>query len=173
MKFYHLLFVLLFLSINFNIMGQNHKETLVQQIEEESNWLDAQVIETLATLNFSESIWEKVLSNQMYPKGLSTFGRMGGAFDDLSDKFGDTYLNKKCGFGEAVDVDNRQYCTNTIEDLSGKYSITVNAQNVQGSKDAFKMVLSYAQALRIAKEQLIQQLNAMPKTWASFMLVSG
>ncbi|MEZ4883678.1 MAG: hypothetical protein R3E32_02985 [Chitinophagales bacterium] len=130
-------------------MAQNHKETLVQQIEEESNWLDARVIETMATLNFSESMWEKVLSDQMYPKGLSTFGRMGGAFADLSDKFGDTYLNKKCGFGEAVDVDNRQYCSSIIEDLADRYSITVNAQNVQGSKDAFKMVLGYVSSFAI------------------------
>ena len=142
MKFTFLTFTLV-IALNINIMAQDQKATLVQQIDEESTWLYARVIEKTATLNFSESMWEKVLSDQMYPKGLSTFSRVGRAFADVSDKFGETHLNAKCGFGEKVDADNMQTCQTTIDGWGSKYSITVNAQNVQGSKDAFKMVLGY------------------------------
>ena len=94
-------------------------------------------------------MWEKVLSNQMHPKGCSTFFRLGKAFADISDKFDGTRLNANCGHGVPPDPDKMRACLATIKDWDDKYSITVNATDVQGTKDAFKMILGYVSSFAI------------------------
>ena len=143
--------LLLLLISHFSMMAQDHKQELVDKIAEKHIWLYAEAIQKTATLHLSESMWTMVLGESMNPKGYSTFKRMGKAFVDLSDKFGETYLEKKCGFAvNTVDEkDNQAGCKTAIDAWGSKFSITVNAPKVEASRDAFKMVLGYVSNVAI------------------------
>lgn len=153
MKRLPLLLFALSLSLS-TLLAQDHKAALIETIAEKHQWLYAYAAENTVTLNLSESMWEKVLGEEMHPKGYSTIKRVGKAFVDLSDKFGDTYLEKKCGFSvNTVDeLDNREGCQQAIDAWGKKYSLTVNAANVAASRDAFKMVLGYVSSVAIYLE---------------------
>lgn len=134
--------------------AQNFKQELVDKITEKHTWIYAYAIEKTATINLSESMWKLVLGEDKNPKGYSTFKRMGKAFIDLSDKFGETYLEKKCGFGVTTtdEKENRSECKKVIDGWANKFSIAVNAPNIAGSSDAFKMITGYVSSVAIYLE---------------------
>lgn len=135
-------------------VAQNNKQALVNKIEEKHQWLYAYAADKTITANLSEGMWALVLGEAKNPKGYSTFKRMGKAFTDLSDKFGGTTLEKKCGFAvNNVDAkDNRAGCQSAIDSWNGKYSLTLNAANVAAGNDAFKMVTGYVSSVAIYLE---------------------
>ncbi len=153
MRYYPLFTIILLLS-SFALRAQDHKQELVDKIAEKHIWLYAEAIQHTATLHLSESMWAMVLGEDKNPKGYSTFKRIGKAFVDLSDKFGDTYLEKKCGFAvNTVDEkDNRPGCKEAIAAWGDKFSLTVNAPKVEASRDAFKMVTGYVSSVAIYLE---------------------
>ncbi len=136
------------------LLAQDHKQELVDKIAAKHTWLYSYAIQKTATINLTESMWKMVLGEEKNPKGYSTFKRMGKAFVDLSDKFGDTNLEKKCGFSvNTVDEkENRDGCNKVMDGWNNKYSITVNAQTVEASSDAFKMVTGYVSSVAIYLE---------------------
>jgi gamma-glutamylcyclotransferase (GGCT)/AIG2-like uncharacterized protein YtfP len=142
------------LIVNLHTTAQNRKQELVDKITEKHAWVYAYAIEKTATINLSESMWKLVLGEDKNPKGYSTFKRMGKAFIDLSDKFGETNLEKKCGFAVTTtdEKENREGCKKVTDGWANKFSITVNAQNVAGSSDAFKMVTGYVSSVAIYLE---------------------
>lgn len=134
--------------------AQGNKQDLVTKIAEKHQWLYAYAVDKTITANLSESMWAMVLGEAKNPKGYSTFKRMGKAFTDLSDKFGGTVLEKKCGFAvNTVDEkDNRAGCQSAIDAWGGKYSLTLNAATVPAGNDAFKMVTGYVSSVAIYLE---------------------
>lgn len=153
MKYFLSTFAIL-LSLFTTALAQNQKQEMTEKIIEKHNWLYAYAYNQTTTLNLSESMWQLALGESKNPKGYSTLKRMGKAFVDLSDQFGGTNLEKKCGFGvNTVDEkDNRSGCKLAIDGWNGKYKLTVNAANVQGGNDAFKMVFGYISSVAIYLE---------------------
>ena len=146
---------IIFLISNYTIIAQNHHKELVDKIAEKHIWLYAEAVQNTATLNLSESMWEMVLGGKMHPKGYSTMKRMGKAFVDLSDKFGETYLEKNVALVSVHTVDekdNRAGCKEVIDSWNGKYFLTVNAPKVEASRAAFKMVFGYVSSVAIYLE---------------------
>jgi hypothetical protein len=99
-------------------------------------------VDKTVTANLNESMWAMILGESKNPKGYSTFKRMGKAFTDLSNRFGGTMLEKKCGFGvnTVAEKEARASCQSAIDDWAGRYSLTLNAAAVPAGSDAFKMV---------------------------------
>lgn len=130
------------------------KQALVDKVAEKHQWLYGYAVDKTVTANLSESMWALVLGEAKNPKGHSTFKRMGKAFTNLSDKFGGTALEKKCGFAvNSVDEkDNRAGCMSAIDGWNGKYTLTLNAPAVEASNDAFKMVTGYVSSVAIYLE---------------------
>lgn len=149
--------------------AQDHKAELVAKITEKHTPLYADAVDQTATINLSESMWALVLGEAKNPKGYSTFKRLGKAFVDLSDHFGATMLEKKCGFGVTTTdaADNAKGCTEVIDGWKGKYSFTLNAPNVEAGNDAFKMVTGYVSSVAIYLEDgsaSLWQHGYVPKT---------
>lgn len=146
--------ILAFMVFGFMATAQNHKQELVAKIQEKHNWLYAYAVDKTVTANLSESMWQLVLGESKNPKGYSTFKRMGSAFVDLSDKFGETNLQKKCGFtvNNVDEKDNRSGCQTVIDGWNGKYSLTLNAAGVQASNDGFTLVTGYVSSVAIFLE---------------------
>lgn len=136
------------------VFAQGRKGELTEKIQEKHQWLYAYAIEKTANINLSESMWEMVLGESRTPKGYSTFKRMGKAFTDISDKFGGTYLEKKCGFNVngSDEKENRGGCKLVVDGWGDKYSLTVNAQGVQAGSDAFTLVMGYISSVAIYLE---------------------
>lgn len=134
--------------------AQSNKQNLVNKIAEKHQWLYAYAVDKTITANLSESMWTMVLGEAKNPKGYSTFKRMGKAFTDMSDKFGGTVLEKKCGFGvnTVTEKDNRPGCQAAIDGWAGKYSLVLNAAAVPAGMDAFKMVTGYVSSVAIYLE---------------------
>lgn len=133
---------------------QSHKKELVDKIEEKHDWLYAYAVEKTVTANLSESMWAMILGESRTPKGYSTFKRMGKAFTDFSDKMGGTVLEKKCGFNvnDVDQRDNESGCRSVMDGWKGKYSMTLNAPNVQAGNDAFTLVMGYLSSVAIYLE---------------------
>lgn len=135
-------------------VAQDRKAELVRTIAEKHLPLYAYAIDKTATINLSESMWALVLGEAKNPKGYSTFKRLGKAFIDLSDHFGGTNLEKKCGFAvNTVDQhDNQSRCRAVIDAWGNQYAFTLNAAGVEASNDAYKMVLGYVSSVAIYLE---------------------
>ncbi len=150
-----LLSAALFLSVSASALAQGSTAGLVEKIQEKHTWIYGYAIEKTATVNLSESMWAMVLGESRTPKGYSTFKRMGVAFVNLSDKFGGTALDKKCGFNvnSATELDNRKGCQAVIDGWGTKYALTVNAPDVEASREAFDLVTGYLSSVAIYLEE--------------------
>lgn len=146
-----LLISMLSISVSF---AQNHKEKLVDIIEEKHDWLYAYAVDKTVSANLSESMWAMVLGESRTPKGYSTFKRMGKAFVDFSDKIAGTVLEKKCGFAvnDVSQNENQPGCKEVIDGWKNKYSLTLNAPNVKATNDAFTLVMGYLSSVAIYLE---------------------
>jgi hypothetical protein len=132
------------LITTFSSPAQN-KTDLVDKLSETSGWLDGYVVEKTITLNLSESMWKLMVDETKTPQGYRTCGRMADAFVVLSDLYGGTHLEQKCGFsvGKEGVNENKEGCKSIIDGWNGKYTLTVNAGGLQGSKDGFHLVNGY------------------------------
>ncbi len=130
------------------------KATIIQQIQEKSVPIYAYAADKTITYNLSESMWSKATGTEVHPLGYMTTKGMAKAFIDLSDKFGETYIDKKCGFtvNTVDEKENRPGCMKAVDAWSGKYSLVVNAKNVEGTRDGYKMVFGYVSSVAIYLE---------------------
>ena len=145
---------LLLFSSPIATFAQGSKADIIRQIEEKSVPIYAYAANKTITLNLSESMWALATGTSVHPLGYMTIKGMGKAFIDLSDRFGGTVIDKKCGFNvNTVDEkDNRSGCMKAVDSWGDKYSLTVNAKGVEGTKDGYKMVFGYISSVYIYLE---------------------
>ena len=94
-------------------------------------------------------MWKKIVDEQMYPRGYTSIGYIGQAFAYISDSCKGTYLITRCGQGERFDPDRMKACLKSIEEWNNQYSFTINAENVEGNEDTYKILLSYVNTFQM------------------------
>ena len=125
------------------------QQQLSDLITENSKWVYAYAFEKAVTLNTSNDMWAMLQDKNKSPKGHTSFHILGDALMDLSDKFNGTSLEAKCGSGvnTKVEESNKPDCKSAIDSWNGKYSVTINAQNVATTNEGYRLLNGYTTTL--------------------------
>lgn len=125
------------------------KQPLTEKITQNHKWVYAYTFDKAIQLNASDKMWEMLLSENQNPKGDRSFRRLAGALIDLSDEFNGTHLEQQCGSGVNTKVEdgNKPDCQSAIDAWNGKYSVSINAQNVTANAEGYRLLNGYATTL--------------------------
>ena len=125
------------------------KQQLSDLITQNHKWVYAYTFEKAVTLHTSEAMWQLLQDDKKNPKGHNSFRILSAALMDLSDKFNGTSLETKCGSGvnSKEEESNKPDCKSAIDGWNGKYSVTINAQNVSANNEGYRLLNGYTTTL--------------------------
>lgn len=142
--------VLLLTACVFTAIGvKAQKQQLADLITQKHKWVYAYAFEKAVTLNASDKMWQLLQDENRTPKGHNSFRILGDGLVELSDKMSGTALAAKCGSGVSTkeEESNKPGCQSAIDGWNGKYSVTINAQNVSATNEGYRLLNGYTTTL--------------------------
>lgn len=121
--------------------AQSPKEELGLKLKEDFSWMSGTVVDQLVKINISQSLWDVIIANEKFPKGIKSFDYLGSYLMETHDYMYDSHMKGRCDDRPSKDM--KKDCEAELIASKNKLNLTINAPKIKYTDISYRLLMGY------------------------------